>query len=374
MPIYSVNSISRWPAMSAEPVTPLRVLFTRLQNIGDALNAVPALRSLRQALPHARITLLAKHAGGVEVMRNCPYIDDMIVVRSRSLAEKIRLIREFRRRKLDYFIISPQDLGRVPWAWLGGARVIVGYPRIVNYGRTVREKLPFLLRIAPKFDPNRTEVDHCLKLVEDVLDDLGVPLPQQSSRALEYSWQTAEDVAAATAALGRAGIGEGAPFVASAPFSKRPAKNWPVERYAAVFKRVSGDGSVPVVLLGGQDERARTVELARRAGPFCRTSAGETSIASSAVIIKRASLFVGPDSGPAFIATAVGTPAVVLYGPADYYRWRVADSSVPRTELVHPISCSPCREQECTVSPSCMELISEDEVAEACGKLWRAGS
>jgi len=360
--------------MSAEPVTPLRVLFTRLQNIGDVLNAVPALRTLRQALPHARITLLAKHAGGVEVMRNCPYVDEVIVVQGRGLAEKIRLIREFRQRTLDYFIISPQDLGRVPWAWLGGARVIAGYPSIVNYGRPVREKLPFLLRIAPKFDPSKTEVEHCLKLVEDVLDDLGVPLPQQFSRALEYSWQTTEDAAAATAALGRAGIGEGAQFVASAPFSKRSAKNWPIKRHAAVFKHVSGNGRVPVVLLGGQDERTRTVELARCAGPFCRTIAGETSIASSAVIIKRATLFLGPDSGPAFIATAVGTPAVVLYGPADYYRWRVADRSVPRIELVHPVPCSPCREQECAVSPSCMEQITEAEVIEACEKLWRAGS
>ena len=40
--------------------------------------------------------MLAKHAGGVEVIRTCPYIDDLLIVQNRSLKEKLRLLREFR--------------------------------------------------------------------------------------------------------------------------------------------------------------------------------------------------------------------------------------------------------------------------------------
>ena len=114
---------------------PVNFLITRLQNIGDALVFVPAARALRQSFPNANITLLAKHAGGVEVMKNCPYIDEMIIVNNRSLSEKIRLIKEFRKRKIDYFIISPQDLGRVPWALLGGAKNIAGFSTVSNHGK-----------------------------------------------------------------------------------------------------------------------------------------------------------------------------------------------------------------------------------------------
>lgn len=349
----------------------LHILFTRLQNIGDALNAVPALRTLRQALPHARISLLGKHAGGLEIMRNCPYIDEIIEVRGRGLREKLRLIRAFRKWKFDYFIISPQDLGRVPWAWLGGARKIAGYPRIRNYGRVVREKLPFLLAIAPTHDATRTEVDNCLWLVEDVLDDLGVALPAGFSRELDYSWLTPGDDAAAATALAGAGIRGTEPFVVAAPFSKRTAKNWPVDRFAALFTLMRDTWRTPLVLLGGENEREQTEDLARRLGARCCSLAGQTPLAASAAIIKRAGLFIGPDSGPAFIATAVGTPAVVMYGPADYYRWRVAHHTAPRIEIVHPVSCSPCQHQTCPMQDPCMQRITVDEMWAASQPLWR---
>ncbi len=344
--------------------------MTRLQNIGDVLTFIPALRTLRQALPQAHITFLGKHAGGLEIMRACPYINDTLVVRNRSLREKLRLLLALRRRRVDYFIISPQDLGRVPLAWLGGARTIVGYPRFCNYGRWQREKLPFLLGIAPKHDTTRTEVENCLRLVQDVLDHLHVPLPPQASTLLEYSWHTAADQQQAGAALRARGIAPETPFVAAAPVSKRPAKNWPPERWVALFQKMRQTWPCPIVLLGGQAERGRLEELCRAVGPGCSTCAGDLSLAASAVVLQSARLFVGPDSGPAFLATAVGTPVVALYGPADVYRWRPPASAAPRVTIFHPLPCMPCRHHVCPLPTSCMESITVEEVWQACCRLF----
>ena len=55
-------------------------------------------------------------------MKNCPYIDETLVIRNRGIMEKLRLFLEFRKRKIDYFIISPQDLEKVPWAWIDDAK------------------------------------------------------------------------------------------------------------------------------------------------------------------------------------------------------------------------------------------------------------
>jgi len=349
---------------------PLHIVVTRLQNIGDVLTFIPALRPLRQALPDAHITFLGKHAGGLEIMRGCPYINDRLVVRKRSLREKLRLIMALRRRQVDYFIISPQDLGRVPLAWLGGARTIVGYPRFCNYGRWQREKLPFLLGIAPQHDTTRTEVENCLRLVQDVLDHLDVPMPAQANLLLEYSWHTANNRQQADAALQALGVPPATPFIAAAPISKRPAKNWPAARFVELFQNMRQTWQCPIVLLGGKAERVRLSELCRAVGPGCVTCAGELSLAASAVVLQSARLFVGPDSGPAFLATAVGTPVVALYGPADFYRWRPPATAAPRVNIFHPQPCTPCRHQTCPLPTSCMEQIPVEEVWQACRRLF----
>ncbi|NLF38677.1 glycosyltransferase family 9 protein [bacterium] len=349
----------------------LNILVTRLQNIGDTLVFIPAVRALRLALPHARITYLGKHAGGLEIMRNCPYIDETLVVRDRSLGEKLRLLREFRGRKLDYFIISPQDRGRVPWAWLGGAWKIAGYARICNYGEWKREKLPWLLDIAPMFDVTRSEVEHCLRLVEDVLDDLGVALPADAGRELEYSWYQPDDIERAHAFLRTHGIADGQPFVAIAPVSKRAAKNWARDRYIEIVSRMRQAWRAPVIFIGGIPEKPEIEALAAAAGTACVNAAGELTLAQTAVLLERARLFLGSDSGPAFLASAVATPVVALYGPADIYRWSPPATRAPRINIFHPTPTNPCRHQVCPQEHPCMSLITVDEVWEACAGLWR---
>jgi heptosyltransferase-1 len=348
----------------------LHIVCTRLQNIGDMLTFIPALRTLRLALPDACITVLAKHAGGVEVLRNCPYVDELLVVRGRGLREKLRLVRALRAHRPDYFIISPQDLGRVPWALMGGARHIAGYPRVYNYGRWQREKLPWLLDIAPHHDTLRTEVENCLRLVDDVLDELGVPLPGSERKRLEYSWYSTEDELRARDLLAGLGVALEAPYVVLAPFSKRAAKNWPMARWVELCGRIAAMWQAPIVVLGGEAESARANELAGATGDGVRVLAGRTTLAQSAVVLRQAGLCVGPDSGPAFLATAVGCPVVALYGPADYYRWHAPESSAPRRDIVHHVPCGPCRHQECPRTDPCIEAISVDEVWQACRELW----
>lgn len=348
----------------------MNIVFTRLQNIGDMLVCVPALRALRHALPNAHITLLAKHAGGLEIIHKCPYVNEVEVIRNRSWRERLRLLRVLRARRYDYAIISPQDLGRVPLLWLAGARCIAGYPRVYNYGRWQKEKLPWLLDIAPHHDTLRTEVENCMRLVLDVLEHCGAAPATVPSLALEYAWDTSDDRVAAEAVLRTCGIDGTQPFVALAPYSKRPAKNWPAERWVALLHRMHAEWNVPVVLLGGSAEARALEELRAAAGGAVHVLAGTTSLAVSAAILRHARLFVGPDSGPAFLATAVGTPAVVLYGPADYYRWRVPESIAPRVEIFHPVRCNPCRHQVCPEALPCMHQIDVDEVWEACRQVW----
>ncbi len=326
------------------------ILITRLQNIGDMLVFVPALRFLRQALPDVNITLLCKHAGGVEIIRNCPYYDDMLIVQNRSLKEKMRLITQFRRRKLDCFIISPQDLGRCPWGFMGGAKKIVGFPQVLYRGKWKSEKLPFLLYRKAQWDSEASETENCVNLVQAALSSLGVIPETAPSLQSEYSW-----FAPGTPAKVAEKFAVDCSYFTIAPFSKQENKNWPFGKLAALLKRLQSDTKTKIVLIGGPEDAEKCRRLATAAGPDCSSLAGQLSLDESAWLISRASLFFGPDSGPAHLATAVKTPALVIYGPGDYKRWHSAAPAAQRIDLHGP--------------DGKIDKISVDKALQACLKL-----
>lgn len=346
----------------------MNIVLTRLQNIGDMLNFIPALRTARKALPDAKLIVLAKHAGGLEILKNCPYCDKVVIApKSGALFDKFRMRRELREfGAIDYFVISPQDLGRVPWALFCGARHISGYPSFVNYGEIRREKMTSKIDLPCLYDQSLTEVENCLRPVFNVLDDLGVKTGETDLR-LEFSWYTADDIAEARK-ITRSYLVDH--YAVMAPISKRAAKNWPKDRLTKLLNAVHDEWGIKTFLLGGPAEEAALDAIVASTDGAVNL-AGKTTLAQTAALMAEASFFFGVDSGPAFLASALGLPSVVLYGPADFYRWRPPVVTAPRLNLFKPFSCSPCREQVCPRGNACLGAIGYDEVWQAVKRLYR---
>jgi len=87
-----------------------------------------------------------------------------------------------------------------------------------------------------------------------------------------------------------------------------------------------------------------------------------TSILQLAALIEKAILFIGSDSGPLHLATALQTPVIGLLGPTDPKR----NGSFDHQDIIisKDLDCSPCYKKNCN-NPLCMENISVDEVVEA---------
>ncbi|NUT72283.1 glycosyltransferase family 9 protein [Pseudarthrobacter sp. C4D7] len=96
---------------------------------------------------------------------------------------------------------------------------------------------------------------------------------------------------------------------------------WPEERFAAVAAFLTEHGH-RVVLTGGTSERARAEEVGRRAGlPGTAVLAGALGLGEFAATIAAARVVVSADTGAAHLASAYGTPSVVLFGPAPPEIW-----------------------------------------------------
>ncbi|MFJ6026742.1 glycosyltransferase family 9 protein [Pseudarthrobacter sp. NPDC092424] len=96
---------------------------------------------------------------------------------------------------------------------------------------------------------------------------------------------------------------------------------WPAGRFAEVASVLAAAGH-RVVFTGGSAEAARAVEVCRLAGlPAEAVLAGRLGLAAFAAAVAEASVVVSADTGAAHLASAYGTPSVVLFGPARPEIW-----------------------------------------------------
>jgi ADP-heptose:LPS heptosyltransferase len=86
----------------------------------------------------------------------------------------------------------------------------------------------------------------------------------------------------------------------------RPAKRWPVERYAETARALAAEGLAAIVV-GTADE----APLANAIGRIDLT--GRTSLLELAGVARRASLAIGNDTGPMHVAAAVGCPSLTVF-------------------------------------------------------------
>ena len=91
----------------------------------------------------------------------------------------------------------------------------------------------------------------------------------------------------------------------------RPAKRWPVARFAELAARLFGNGIRPVVVGAAADAPLAAAIL--RLCPDALDLTGRTSLIELGGLAARASLAIGNDTGPMHLAAAMGCRAIVLF-------------------------------------------------------------
>jgi len=105
---------------------------------------------------------------------------------------------------------------------------------------------------------------------------------------------------------------DGRPFAILNPGAGWGAKCWPAESFAAVSRALASRRLAALINHGPGEE-----QLADR---VCRSSGGlavplKCSVGELIALTRRASLFIGGDTGPMHLAAALHVPVVALFGP-----------------------------------------------------------
>ncbi len=108
-----------------------------------------------------------------------------------------------------------------------------------------------------------------------------------------------------------------------------------------------------------------------------RILAGQTTISQFVAAITLSDMLISVDSASAHIAAAVGTPVVVLWGPAILNQTRPLSSTTPIVIVQNPVPCAPCYGTPLMKTCKrniCMEQIGPDEVVRQAMRLLQMRS
>ncbi|WP_326547684.1 glycosyltransferase family 9 protein [Mycolicibacterium sp. ND9-15] len=157
-----------------------------------------------------------------------------------------------------------------------------------------------------------------------------------------------------------------APYVVFHPGAAVPARRPSTERSARMVEALVEAGR-RVVVTGDPAERDLTAAVA---GDAAVDLGGGTSLATLAAVYADAQVVVAPNTGPAHLAAAVGTPVVSLFAPVvPAAQWSPYGRNVFRLGN-QDAACRLTRARSCPVAGHpCLDGITDDELLNAVNRI-----
>ncbi|TWT90000.1 Lipopolysaccharide heptosyltransferase 1 [Pseudobythopirellula maris] len=332
-----------------------RVLIARLSAIGDTIFTAPVACALRDRYPGARITWVVEEKSATFV-RNHPAIDQTVVV-PRGWFTSWRGLRAVRAelRRCGPFDAAVDAQGMTKSAvacWLSGAPMRIGL-----LGEHGRELSPWLNNRLVR--PEHTHItDRSLEL----LGPLGIHRPQ-------VRWDLPDDESAerTIGTLVRGSYPTG--YAVVNPGATWESKLWETNRFGQVAAELGRRRTLrTLVVWAGDREREAAGEVVAASDGWAKV-APPTSLMELAALLRRASVVLSADTGPLHLATAVGAPAVGLYGPT---RPEDCGPYGDRAIALQSRYQSGTRRERRRAGNDAMREITAEQVVAACEKLLDA--
>ncbi|MFI5174310.1 MAG: lipopolysaccharide heptosyltransferase I [Terriglobia bacterium] len=306
----------------------MKILIVKLGSIGDVIHAMPAVTRLRRALPEARIDWVVEryarpvlsHAQSVDRIIEIDTLRWRRSVFDRANWRKMRqTVRDLRGMHYDV-VFDLQGLWKsAVVAFLADAREVVGGDR--HSLREPHSSIFYSRRIDRKLQRENVIYEH-LKIVEAYLqtrNSSGGAIPSNARELVPLEFDRLFGEAERDWVDEELKRRQWKHFVIVNPGAQWKSKRWPTENYARLSRRLMEELGRPVVITVGPSEEklGRQILADLPNQPAVVLAPG---LSQFAALAERASLFVGPDTGPLHIAAACRTPIVGIYASTDPVR------------------------------------------------------
>lgn len=333
-----------------------RILVVKLAAAGDVLRATSVLAPLKASYPESHVTWVADPAA-LPLIRHNPYLDrampfgfeTWLVLSAESFDLAVCLDKEPRAGAFVQSMSAERQLGFGTSAW--------GTTEARSDG--ARYDLELGLSNEKKFFVNeKTYPEICCDIAE--VDYTGEPyalaLPDES---IEYAREFLAGLGAAEPVVGL-NVGAGDVFA---------NKAWTPEGFAELAGMIRDRLGGTALVLGGPDKEEERNRVLKLAGAVAVDGSVHELLDFAAIVGSLDALVTG-DTMAMHIAVAMGVPVVAIFGPTVHQE---IDLYGRGKKIITTIECAPCYRRSCDRRPTCMEMISADDVFGALEEVLKSG-
>lgn len=319
--------------------------------IGDMVMAQSLFITLKRQYPACEIDVLAPQ-WSLPVLNRMPEVHRGIPTDlghgEFSLVRRYRLGRSLREERYSHAIVLPRSWKSALVPFFAAVPIRTGFRGEMRYG---------LLNDIRELDKSRlvqTVQRYVSHAYPDESEELDIPFPR-----LEV------DRSNQKALLSRSGLSLDKPVVCMMPGAEYgPAKQWPIDHYAALATALATRGYQVWVL--GSDKDVAAGDRIANGSPDRYNLCGKTELVDTVDLLACASAVVTNDSGLMHVAAAVGVDVNVIYGSStpDYTPPLTDDEK--RHVFYLGLECSPCFQRTCRFGHyDCLNDISVNDVFES---------
>jgi len=282
---------------------PESICIVRLSAIGDTCHALAVVRTIQDAWPETRITWIIGKTEA-SLLGDIPEIEFIIFDKSRGKDARVQIRKMLATRKFDVALCMHASMRANLITRAIRSPLRLGY----DFARARDFQWLFSNQRIPA-----VQGQHVLDAMLEFTKAIGI-----SGQKLRWDIPLSSAHRDFAAQYRR----DGRPLMVISPCSSQRARNfrnWSAENYAAAANYARNKFACDIVLTGGNStlEQEYGVAISNLCGTGVINLMGKTNLKQLLAIIAEADLLLCPDSGPAHMATSVGTPVVGLYATSN---------------------------------------------------------
>lgn len=290
-----------------EKNTPLKILVIQTAKIGDLVCATPVFREIKKKLPDSHLTVLIT-VKTKDILKNNPRVDEIILVDDYpGILGKIKLLRKLRKGKYDWaFNLLPGSFNNIIAFW----------SLVPNRVATCYKGAGEIMDLLSVFNNYRLEYKRHTCLIGHYLNLLKVLGIEQASEEKEMFVRPEEERKASNF-LVQNSLSTDDLLIGISAVPGNKIKQWDLSKFAALSDLLIERVKVKIIFTGSADDRSGVEKIQKMMRNRSINAAGYFKLHELSALLRLLKLFISVDSGPLYIANALGVPVIDIGGCYD---------------------------------------------------------